>query len=192
MEKEVSHPQRPRDPYLLMDSAELRRLLATAAKLWLAHDGLWFQAVEHRHGLEAAMDADRAAWHHFAPLEARRIMDHLGMEPGGGLPALERALGYRLYSHLNEQETEWPEKDRLIFRMKTCRVQSARQRRGLPDFPCRSVGIVEYSRFAEAVDPRIVTHCISCPPDRRSREVACAWEFTLTEEAPSDRTTPGD
>jgi hypothetical protein len=96
---------------------------------------------------------------------------------------LERALGYRLYSHLNEQETEWPEAGRLIFRMKTCRVQSARERRGLPDFPCRSVGIVEYSRFAETIDPRIVTRCINCPPDPRSAEAVCAWEFTLKEEA---------
>ncbi len=110
------------------------------------------------------------------------------MKPGGGLPALERALGYRPYSHLNSQATEWPAADRLIFRMQSCRVQQARERRGLPDFPCRSVGIVEYSRFAETIDARISTRCLHCPPDPRRSTGACAWEFTLTDEADGERT----
>ena len=68
-------------------------------------------------------------------------------------------------------------------------VVASRERRGLPDFPCRSVGIVEYSRFAETIDPRIATRCISCPPDPRSAGIACAWEFTLKDEVHSDRFT---
>ncbi|MCK4303356.1 MAG: hypothetical protein KAY24_03890 [Candidatus Eisenbacteria sp.] len=165
-----------------MDAPALRAFLRTAAKLWLAHDGLWFQAVEKRHGMDAAMDADRDAWYRFSPAEARRIMEHLGIEPGGGLHALEEALRYRLYSHLNEQEAQWLAPGHLVFRMKTCRVQAARERRGLPDFPCQRVGIVEYARFAETIDPRIRARCIHCPPDPRTDKAVCAWEFTLKEE----------
>ncbi len=170
------------DPWDQMDAQQLREFLRTAAKLWLAHDGLWFQAVEQQQGMEPAIDADREAWRRFSPIEAKRIMRHLGMEPGGGLRALEQALGYRLYSHLNRQESVWPTPDRLVFRMTSCRVQDARERRGLPDFPCRSVGEVEYARFAETIDPRIRTRCISCPPDPRAETHVCAWEFTLGDE----------
>ena len=66
--------------------------------------------------------------------------------------------------------------------MVDCRVQSTRKRKGLDDFPCKSVGIVEYEGFAKAIDPRIETKCIACPPDPHPEEYWCAWEFTLVEE----------
>ncbi|MFH1143730.1 MAG: DUF6125 family protein [Candidatus Eisenbacteria bacterium] len=162
-----------------MEAEQLRGFLAAAAKLWLAHDGLWFQAVEKRWGLEEAIACDRDAWERFSPLEARRIGELIGLAPGGGLQALEQALAHRLYSHLNRQRCEWPAPDRLVLRMETCRVQDARRRKGLADFPCRSVGLVEYETFARAIDARIRTRCISCPPDPRAAEHVCAWEFTL-------------
>ena len=84
------------DPWEQMDAPELRAFLRNAARLWLAHDGLWFQAVERRHGLQEAIDADRDAWERFSPLEARRIMKQLGMEPGGGLEALDIVVECKL------------------------------------------------------------------------------------------------
>jgi hypothetical protein len=158
---------------------ELVGMLSDAAKLWLAHDGLWFQAVEREHGLEHAIELDAAAWERFTVLEARRIMKRLGIEPGGGLDALARALDHRLYALLNEQQVLRPAADRLVFRMNSCRVQAARQRKGLPDFPCKPVGLVEYAGFARALDPRIQTRCLCCPPDDHPADHICAWEFTL-------------
>jgi hypothetical protein len=160
---------------------ELIRIIQDDAKNWLAHDGLWFQAVEKVHGMEAAIEADRAAWERFTVVEARRIMERLGMAPGGGIPALLEALRHRLYSRLNVQEVTESSATRAVFVMRDCRVQSARKRKGLPDFPCKSVGIVEYSEFARAVDPRIRTRCISCPPDPHGTDLWCAWEFTVDE-----------
>jgi len=158
---------------------ELIRIIQDDAKNWLAHDGLWFQAVEKAHGMDAAIEADRAAWERFTVVEARRIMERLGMAPGGGIPALVEALKHRLYSRLNVQEVTELSDARAVFVMRDCRVQSARQRKGLPDFPCKSVGIVEYSEFARAVDPRIRTRCIACPPDPHGGDLWCAWEFTV-------------
>jgi Family of unknown function (DUF6125) len=160
---------------------ELIRIIQDDAKNWLAHDGLWFQAVEKVHGMDAAIEADRAAWEKFTVVEARRIMERLGMAPGGGIPALLEALRHRLYSRLNVQEVTERSDTRAVFVMRDCRVQSARKRKGLPDFPCKSVGIVEYSEFARAVDPRIQTRCIACPPDPHGEDRWCAWEFTLVE-----------
>lgn len=161
---------------------ELIDMLEDAGKNWLAHDGLWFLAAEDRFDMETAIELDRAAWERFTVIEARRIMKRHGMEPGGGLEALERALGYRLYAYINVQESEWVDEHTLVFRMKDCRVQSARKRKGLPDFPCKSVGVVEYGNFACTIDPRIQTRCIACPPDPHPDEYWCAWEFTLPEE----------
>ncbi len=162
-----------------LSKEQLRELLTDFAKRWLAHDGLWFQAVEKAHGMEEAIKLDAAAWERFTVLEARRIMKFLGLESGGGLAALKEALGYRLYSVVNVQEILEPEEGRLIFRMNDCRVQSARKRKQMPDFPCKPVGLVEYSGFARTIDPRIETRCLACPPDPHPEEYYCAWEFKI-------------
>jgi hypothetical protein len=158
---------------------ELIELLRDAAVNWLAHDGLWFRAVEDKFGIEAAMELDGKAWEKFTVLEAKRIMKRLGMAEGGGIPALVQALKLRLYAHINVQEMSEVTADKLVFRMKRCRVQEARERQGLAPFPCKPVGIIEYSGFARTIDPRIETRCLTCPPDAKSENTWCAWEFTL-------------
>ncbi len=158
---------------------QLEYLLKDFAKRWLAHDGLWFQEVEKIHGLDEAIRIDAGAWGRFTVIEARRIMDFLGIEPGGGLSALKEALQYRLYALLNRQEIIEPDQNTLVFRMVDCRVQSARKRKQLPDFPCRPVGLVEFSGFARTIDPRIKTRCLYCPPGEHPEDSYCAWEFSI-------------
>lgn len=163
-----------------LSKEQLVGMLEDAAKNWLAHDGLWFQAVEGACGMETAIRLDAEAWAEFTAIEARRIMQRHGIAADGGLDALSEALGYRLYAYLNRQEVLRPDRHTLIFRMNECRVQAARKRKGLPDFPCRPVGLVEYANFARTIDPRIQTRCLACPPDPHPPEFWCAWEFTLT------------
>ena len=142
---------------------ELLNLLVDAGKNWLAHDGLWFQAVENK----------------FDQIEAKRIMKRLNIEPGGGIPALMQALKFRFYAFINVQEVVEATENRCVFQMVDCRVQAARKRKNLPDFPCKPVGIIEYTYFAKTIDPRIKTRCISCPPDPHPEDFYCRWEFTL-------------
>ncbi|MEA3286663.1 MAG: DUF6125 family protein [Candidatus Marinimicrobia bacterium] len=149
------------------------------AKNWLAHDGLWFQAVEKDFGMDAAIACDTEAWRRFTVIEARRIMKRHDIPPNSGLEGLKKALNYRLYARLNIQEVIDETETSFVFRMNDCRVQSARKRHGLPDFPCKSVGIVEYTEFARTIDPRISTLCIACPPDAHPEEYYCAWKFTI-------------
>jgi hypothetical protein len=63
--------------------------------------------------------------------------------------------------------------------MVDCRVQAARKRKNMPLFPCKTVGLVEYSEFANTIDSRIKTECIACPPDAGERDFYCGWKFTL-------------
>jgi hypothetical protein len=162
-----------------MSKEMLIDMIEDAAKNWLAHDGLWFLAVEAEHGMETAIRHDTTAWEKFTVIEARRIMKRHGIAPGSGLEGLKEALKYRLYAHLNIQEIVEETEHSFIFRMNDCRVQSARKRENRPDFPCKSVGRVEYARFAETVDPRIKTECICCPPDKHPDSYYCAWKFSL-------------
>jgi hypothetical protein len=170
------------NPYAEMGREQLLEALEMFAKNWLAHDGCWFLAAEERLGLEAAIELDARAWGRFAEAEARRIMAAFGVPAGGGLPALERALGLRMYSLINQQHVEWDaDRGRLRFTMDVCRVQETRRRKGLPDFPCRSVGEVEFATFARTVDPGLRTTCVHCPPGAPPGAY-CAWEFELVED----------
>ena len=160
---------------------ELVRIIVDDAKNWLAHDGVWFQSIEKKYGMNAAVEIDTEAWRSFTVIEAKRIMERLGMKPGGGIPALVECLKHRFYARLNLQECIEVTDERAVFRMIDCRVQSARKRKGLADHPCKSVGIVEYSEFARTIDPRIQTRCLACPPDEHPEAYWCAWEFTRVE-----------
>jgi len=71
--------------------------------------------------------------------------------------------------------------------MNECRVQSARKLKGLAAFPCKPVGLVEYSTFAKAIDQRIETACITCPPDDHPEEYYCGWEFWIPEGRSDER-----
>ncbi len=167
-----------------MSRDELLRALEMFAKNWLAHDGCWFLAAEERLGMDTAMELDARSWARFAAVEARRIMATFSIPAGGGLPALERALGLRFYSLINSQRVEWSDdRHRLFFFMDKCRVQQTRKDKGLPDFPCKSVGVVEFETFARNIDPRIRTTCLHCPPEAPEGKY-CGWEFRL-EESPA-------
>ncbi len=159
---------------------DLFKLLDIHAKSWLAHDGCWFLAAEEKYGIDTAIALDTRSWELFSPAEARRIMKAFEIPENGGLDALEKAFGYRLYATVNPQAIERPDNHTLIYKMVQCRVQTSRRRKNLPDFPCKSVGIVEYSKFAETIDPRIKTRCLQCPPDSTDNSGhICAWEFTI-------------
>jgi len=159
----------------------LLKLLVDTSKNWLAHDGLWFQAVEKKFGIDTAIELDARAWEQFTQIEAKRIMKRLDIKPGGGIQALIQALKFRLYAYVNIQEITEVSKNHCVFRMVNCRVQEARKRKNLPDFPCKSVGIIEYSYFAKTIDQRIRTKCIACPPDPHPKDYYCCWEFSLKE-----------
>jgi hypothetical protein len=159
---------------------DLITLVEMHAKNWLAHDGCWFLAAEEKFGLETAIELDMRAWERFSPVEAQRIMQAFDIPARGGLDALEKALRYRLYATVNRQQAERVDETTLRFRMVECRVQQARQRKGLAPFPCKPVGLVEYTQFARAIDPRIETVCRHAPPDAVT-DAFCEWEFRLPE-----------
>ena len=163
-----------------LSRATLEGMLVNFAKNWLAHDGLWFQAVERHYDLDTAIKLDTEAWEKFTVVEAGRIMALHGIPDNGGLEALKKALGFRLYAVLNKQEIRNESDSSFEFYMVDCRVQSARRRKKMDLFPCKSVGMVEYTGFARTIDHRIKTECLGCPPDANAgQEYYCGWRFSI-------------
>ena len=128
---------------------ELIRLIGAYSRNWLAMDGAWFQAAERDYGMDAAMELDRAAWRVFTVAEARRIKSFLKLPEQAGLEGLEKALSLRFYENINETAFLRGE-GTLIYQNVDCFVQRARERKGMPFHPCKSVGDIEYAEFARA------------------------------------------
>ena len=160
---------------------ELVNLFRELGKNWLAQDGIWFQAMENLYEMDTAKRCNDSCLARFSSLEAERAKDILGIPEKGGVEGLKQALNTRLYSLVNKQEIEQIDENTLIFRMIECRVQIARRRKGLPEYPCKSGGLVEYSFFAKTIDPRFKTQCIGCPPDEHPKKWWCSWKFTLSK-----------
>ena len=166
-------------PLLDLPDEKLDDLLEGSAINWLANDGVWFQAVEFEYGMNDAKRCNDSSWAHFSPFEAWSIKRILGLPEQAGLEGLKKAFQFRLYAFVNKQSIVEETANSFVFRMNECRVQVARKRKGLDDYPCKSGGLVEYTTFAEAIDSRIKTECIACPPDKHPEEYYCAWKFSI-------------
>ena len=156
-----------------------KELLDALSLNWLANDGVWFQAVEKKFGILDAKRCNDTCWTRFSPYEAYHIKTLLNLPKQGGLEALKAALQFRLYARINKQEILEEKSDSFVFRMVDCRVQASRRLKGLEDYPCKSIGIIEYRTFAGTIDSRIQTECLGCPPDPPQTEWYCAWRFSL-------------
>ncbi|MCK4679122.1 MAG: hypothetical protein KAT48_13390 [Bacteroidales bacterium] len=168
-------------PLLNLSDEQLQSLKESLAVNWLVNDGVWFQAVEFSRDMNDAKRCNDSCWGQFSPFEAWSIKQFLGLPENSGLDGLKRALNFRLYATVNKQSIVEETPSGFVFQMNNCRVQAARKRKGLDDYPCKSGGLVEYTTFVEAIDSRIKTECIACPPDKHPDDWYCAWKFSLNE-----------
>ncbi len=159
---------------------ELIGLIEIYSKNWLAMDGVWFQSIERKYGMEEAMFHDGEAWKRFTVMEAKRIKEFLGLPDRAGLEGLAKALSLRFYANLNRDEIRI-QGNTLTYRTLTCRVQQARERKGMEFHPCKPVGVIEYAGFAKVIDDRIVCKALSCYPEVTDSSCCCSWQFTLHE-----------
>lgn len=159
---------------------QLCQLIEIYSKNWLALDGVWFQSIEQKLGMDEAIEHDANAWRRFTIIEAKRIKEFLNLPEHAGLEGLRQALSLRFYANLNKHEIIIKD-NTLLYRTLECRVQTARSRKGMPFHPCKPVGIIEYTGFAKVIDNRFTCDCISCYPDITDEKCNCVWKFTLND-----------
>ena len=159
---------------------QMIHMIEILAKNTAALDGTWFQAIERDQGMDDAIKYDIEAWKRFTISEGRRIKKFLDLDEHPGLAGLKEALKYKGTSLANVYEFFY-EEDALIFRIVDCRVQNARERKGMGFHPCKPVGLVEYAGFAKTIDDRISCECLSCFPDMNDTSCNCSWKFRLND-----------
>lgn len=160
---------------------ELINLIEMYSKEWLAMDGVWFQSVENKYGMDEAIYHDEVVWNRFTVIEANKIKKFLCLPDNSGIDGLVKALRLRLYANINKDSIK-AYGNTVIYKAVDCRVQSARKRKGMEFHSCKSVGIIEYTKFAQTIDSRFTCECISCYPDITDESCCCCWKFILNDK----------
>ncbi len=71
----------------------LLEIIKMYARDWLTVDGLWFQGVEEKCGMDVAMELDVRMWNRYALIEAKRIKETLKIEDKG-LDGIMKAIPF--------------------------------------------------------------------------------------------------
>jgi len=141
-------------------------------------DGLYFLEIEKKFGTNAATEIDADCWKLMGKIEARELKEVLGVKEVDLSSLLEilRNTSWALYQTEKEIDVT---KTSVVFKVTKCKIQEARIRRGLAVFPCKQVRFGYLRSFAEELNPKIEVVCKVCPPDRKTGDVWCEWEFKL-------------
>ena len=148
------------------------------ARSFATIDGAWFITIEEKYGLAAAIEADLSAWKIYAGRHARRVLRTFGLT-GNDIKTVMEAIKLDPFNSILSPEGEMVTENKGIIRFTDCVPQKARIRSGRGEFPCKPVGMVWMSEYANAVNPEMKMHCIVCPPDPHTEHVWCEWEFML-------------
>lgn len=165
----------------MLSSVPKKRLLDLfflhVKNLWRI-DGLYFLGIEEKFGTQAATEIDANCWKLMGKIEARELKEVLEVKEND-LTSLLKALrntSWALYQTKKEIDVT---KTSVVFRVTECRIQEARIHKGLDVFPCKQVRFGYLKSFAEELNPKIEVVCKSCPPDKKTEDFWCEWEFKL-------------
>jgi len=152
-------------------------LLMQMRNLW-AVDGLYYLGIEEKYGTEGATEIDRKVWEVMGKIEARRLKEILKIKENDILTVMNTLKLTSWSLDLEDKEIEVDE-EKGIFRNVSCRVQKTRIKKGLVEFPCKSVRWGYLTSFAKEFNKDIVVECNVCPPDEHKEDLWCEWEFKL-------------
>lgn len=160
-----------------LSKQELLKCIDILSKNLLTLDGYWFLGVEDRYGQEVAIKIDKEAWERYAVSEARRVKSFLNITEGT-LDDMEKAVQLVSIAPVSAYEVVRRQKS-VVLTVRNCRPQTARIRSGRGEFPCKPVGLAHLSAFAREINRKLKARCIHCPPDERTKDAWCSWEFYL-------------
>ncbi len=156
----------------------LVKLVQMYTKNWMTVDGLWFQGVEEKYGLDAAVELDLRMWHREAIIEARRIKEALNIVEND-MFAILKVIDNMSWAQVYTFELEEVAPDRAIIYYPHCPPQEARARQGRGEFPCRPTGVPVFESTAKLINPTAKVECIFCPPGPHPPDCWCKWQLTI-------------
>lgn len=158
----------------------LKLLFLQVKNLWRV-DGLYFLGIEEKFGTGAATEIDSDCWKTMGKIEARELKEKLAIKEDN-IPTLLQTLGKTSWALYQTEKESYASAKQGTFRVKRCRTQEVRLKKGLPEFPCKKVRLSYLQSFTKEFNPHIKVACKMCPPDPHPDGKWCEWTFTEGKE----------
>lgn len=142
-------------------------------------DAFWFINVERDHGMEEACRLNELVWDKVGELSVRDLIQRFEITRTGlgGLVEVMEIYPWHLIVGYEMERLE----NELILSVPSCPPQEARLKRGLGEYPCKSMHRAEFEAMARVVDPSIKVACDFAPPDEHPEELFCRWRFVVMD-----------
>jgi len=155
------------------------KLLEVCSRSFTTVDGLWFLAVEQKYGFDAALELDLEVWRRFSRVHGRRLLKSFAIKEDSPIRTLVKLLQADPIMSIYRPEVVTLTDNKAVFRCVECPTQIARIRDGKGVFPGQRVCSAMYTAYAELIDPRIKTDCLTCSPDADQPGYWCEWQFEI-------------
>ena len=143
-------------------------------------DGLYFLGIEKKYGTQVATEIDAKCHQVLGQIEAKVLPKVLGLTKRE-IPELITALQHSCWSLDLQNKNYQVEDRRAILTVTECATQLTRQKKGLSIFPCQQVRKGYLEAFVQTFNPKLRCVCRFCPPDSRTENAWCQWEFDWAE-----------
>lgn len=169
------------EEYQRLSKDQLIELAKLYGQIALAMDGFWFLSVEHMHGIDKAIEADEDVWRQCGKSEARSLKKFLMIDDVSSLEEICRIyLLTPVWGNLGARAEI--RESRCYLSVTDCHPQKMRIKKGMGEFPCKSVGFAYFDGFLKELSSNIEYKCVFCPPDEHSDNLWCRWEVWIEGE----------
>lgn len=169
------------EEYQKLSKDQLIELAKVYGRFALTLDGLWFLGVEQMHGIDKAIEVDEEVWRQFGKSEAKNLKKFLMIDVVSKLEDICRIyLLTPVFGNLGARAEI--RGVRCYLSVTDCHPQKARIKKGMGEFPCKSVGIAYFDGFLKELSFDIRYKCVVCPPDEHSDKLWCQWEVWIERE----------
>lgn len=166
-----------RKQYLRLSKERLADYIEMVHKNFWNLQGYYILELERRYGKNVAMEFDDIAFGRAAEVQVYRLKKFFNL--GDDMSALMKIFDFSEFCSNIEYEFREVSDKRLIWRVTECPMQLARLKARLPEIACKLSAVPINEKIAKAINPKMKSICVMCPPDPHSEDRWCEFEFKI-------------